>query len=1017
MTLPPEIELTIFTKSDGVLSKTITLDGSGALSVDASACAMSAGWACRHKLPAQSPFAALAELINALPSSAALATGAMLGSTDIAQVTTASKAGGNTIARTRANFGYRPGQPALLLLDFDRKGMPDAIRQRIDGNGGFVASLQLIWAGFVGAGMVWRPSTSTGLVRVVDGQEFPGSGGEHVYIGLQNGADAERFLRALHDAAWAAGYGWYMVGRAGQILERSIVDVAVWAPERLIFEGPPVLGPGLRQDAERRRAQYRDGTMIDSRKLVLSDAVNATATTRKREAEATIKPEAERVRRDYLNGEVRRLTSERGIPDAEARALVNHRLAGDLCGSDILEFDALGRVAVAEVLADPAKFDGATLADPLEGIEYGRGKAKLFVNPGTGRTAVHSFAHGDATYQLWHDARSAGAILDRAGSGAASALPDIIVRAKLTSGQEDELIVRASRLSDCGKRSIQKDVDARKRKVRQDERAHRLAEAGKPVITVAGGNLADVVTAADAALSAVAPPEVFQRAGRLVRVADMPEGTLHGCRYGARPMIQAMTDHDLRVRVAEVASWEKMANGEAVDINPPLEAVQSLAANAGHWTVPPLLAITDVPILRLDSGAIHTARGYDPVSNLFHSASAPGLDVPVAPTRDDALAAAATVLAPFAEFCFADPELGRAALLAYILTGAIRQLIDLAPGFLVSATTRGSGKGLLVQCVNLLLFGRQAMLVPPVTGGNRDEEMRKRITSILMHGAPSLQFDNWVDDIGGGPLDALLTAPEWSDRVLGANRMASLPARVLLAATGNNLAAYGDAARRWLRISLDPEMERPELRTFRIADLPGHIRANRARLLSAVFTILRGFIMAGRPGAARHVLGSFEEWSAGVPAAIRWLGMRDPLDTQIELVADDPATADLKALLAAWAVCWPGWVRVSEIIEACGSGASIGLDAAVTEARNVARERLLALSGGAVPNTRRIGKYLSQHHGRIVGGLALQKRENPRLKIAEWHVGPAAERPLPPPPVPMVPVPPPSVGACGVCGV
>ena len=34
-----------------------------------------------------------------------------------------------------------------------------------------------------------------------------------------------------------------MLGKAGQLLERSIVDRVVWAPERLVFEGPPILMP------------------------------------------------------------------------------------------------------------------------------------------------------------------------------------------------------------------------------------------------------------------------------------------------------------------------------------------------------------------------------------------------------------------------------------------------------------------------------------------------------------------------------------------------------------------------------------------------------------------------------------------------------------------------------------------------------------------------------------------------------------------------------------------------------
>jgi len=58
---------------------------------------------------------------------------------------------------------------------------------------------------------------------------------------VQNGADIERFLRELHARCWLAGLGWMMVGAAGQFLERSIVDRMVGSPERLVFEGSPIL--------------------------------------------------------------------------------------------------------------------------------------------------------------------------------------------------------------------------------------------------------------------------------------------------------------------------------------------------------------------------------------------------------------------------------------------------------------------------------------------------------------------------------------------------------------------------------------------------------------------------------------------------------------------------------------------------------------------------------------------------------------------------------------------------------
>ena len=55
-----------------------------------------------------------------------------------------------------------------------------------------------------------------------------------------------------------------MLGKAGQLLERSIVDRMVASPERLVFEGPPVLMPPVAQDAEARQPLVFDGEPLDT---------------------------------------------------------------------------------------------------------------------------------------------------------------------------------------------------------------------------------------------------------------------------------------------------------------------------------------------------------------------------------------------------------------------------------------------------------------------------------------------------------------------------------------------------------------------------------------------------------------------------------------------------------------------------------------------------------------------------------------------------------------------------------
>ena len=137
-----------------------------------------------------------------------------------------------------------------MLLDYDTKDMPKEVKDKIAELGGFWEALCLVLPELRVAARVVRKSTSAGLRRADTGQEFPGSNGLHCYIVAKNGNDAERFLKTVHERCWLKGLGWMTVGAAGQLLERSIIDRAVYAPERLVFEGAPIVELPLEQDAE-----------------------------------------------------------------------------------------------------------------------------------------------------------------------------------------------------------------------------------------------------------------------------------------------------------------------------------------------------------------------------------------------------------------------------------------------------------------------------------------------------------------------------------------------------------------------------------------------------------------------------------------------------------------------------------------------------------------------------------------------------------------------------------------------
>ena len=401
-------ELTILTKADGEpLTKHIHLDPAGHITNDSSACGMSRDTAERFIFDNAD---ALAAFFARCRTDQALALGRLRSDiADKVDIVVKKKLDGaavGTIARTKDYIGYRDGAPAWVLIDFDRKGMPTAVAMKIAELGGVEAALLSVCPEITKAMRIIRSSTSAGISRADTGKKFDDIGGMHIWIAVCDGSDIERFLKTLHERCWLAGLGWYILSIDGRLLERSLVDRTVGSPERLQFEGPARLDWPLEQNADSRRPVVIPGVLLDTKRgRPRLDYIEAAKLDELRVAEAThLRPEADRVRKIYIARHAEELMTQHGISKTEAVKIITRRCEGILRPDFVLPFDDSGfeGCTVADVLADPDRFHEATLADPIEGIAYGRDKAKLFVNT-DGSIVIHSFAHGRSMYRLCWD--------------------------------------------------------------------------------------------------------------------------------------------------------------------------------------------------------------------------------------------------------------------------------------------------------------------------------------------------------------------------------------------------------------------------------------------------------------------------------------------------------------------------------------------------------------------------------------------------------------------------------------
>ena len=413
-------EITIYTKLDGPLTKSISLTADGRVKSDGSACLMVRGTARRQPVANVDELAAV---ISKFESTQAISLGRLrAGLADEVTITTKAQmplngAPSNIIARTGDNIIYREKETAYVLLDYDTKGMPGEIAAAIKRHGGFWSALLTVLPELKNVARVTRYSTSAGLFRVDTGEKLPGSDGLHTFLLVQDGADAVRFLKALHERCWLAGFGWCMIGKGGQLLERSIIDRMVGAPERLVFEGAPILVPPLAQDCESRRPIATEGDTLDTAAVCPPLTVvekSRIAELRAKEAHR-LASESARVRAAYVEARAEDIVKRTGVSLSAARRVIERQCNGTLLPDVVLPFDdeELVDCTVADVLADPDRFTGATMADPVEGVDYGTGCAKIMRRP-DGTPWIHSFAHGRATYELKYDAAAIRKAIEQA---------------------------------------------------------------------------------------------------------------------------------------------------------------------------------------------------------------------------------------------------------------------------------------------------------------------------------------------------------------------------------------------------------------------------------------------------------------------------------------------------------------------------------------------------------------------------------------------------------------------------
>ncbi|AYH43341.1 bifunctional DNA primase/polymerase [Azoarcus sp. DN11] len=507
---------------------------------------------------------------------------------------------------------------------------------------------------------------------------------------------------------------------------------------------------------------------------------------------------------------------------------------------------------------------------------------------------------------------------------------------RLSRTEAQALLKRASKAAGVSMKVLSADLRA-------------PVDAGNtPVIEVRRGDFAGSVRSAEAMLSSV--PGLRARSGALVEVV----------RSGKRASIVAVPPARLAFMLADAARWRY---GD--DFGTPDPAVLQAVLAGPKPGVPELCGLMTQPSLTASGEILLTPGNHEGWEAVFD----PTQFCPFDGTGADALQAVRGLLA---EFPFASP-VDESAALSAILTAACRPMLPTAPAFLVAGHDLGSGKSFLSQVIASFATDDTDMKRWP----GRSEEQDKVLTSALLTGEPVMFFDNLIVNWSSATLAAILTAPTYSDRLLGGNEVARLSTRCLIIANGNNVRPAADLARRVVTVELDPRVERPWERSFEFDPL-AIVSADRGKWVMTALRVLQDFSQSGTL-IELSPFGSFAEWSRIVRGALVSHGLPDPVRAVSRNVEDDDERELLGRVLLAWHDAFgeePMTLR-DALLDVRGMAAG------PREALRIAFEDV-ALRRGEI-DAQALGNWLGARQGRIVQGKRLM-RVGRTYKGVAWQV-------------------------------
>ncbi|NDC56882.1 MAG: hypothetical protein EBZ69_08790, partial [Alphaproteobacteria bacterium] len=253
-----------------------------------------------------------------------------------------------------------------------------------------------------------KPSTSS---CIYDGEiQISGIKGLHAFMVCSDASRIPEIGKLIYSRLWLAGYGYIRIAENGNLLERSIVDTAVWQPERFAFGGavckdrleqrfpePEIFPAKLELLCGGEQQINAD----DLRPLTPEETVNLARMID--DAREEKKLEAASRREKWIAKRAKEFVGKKATEEELKKCKESLRRAlveGDVLPDElILRCHDGSKVSVAQVRANPNEWHEKRFADPFE-PGYGGNDTRIAVAylKNCTEPLIFSHAHGGIKY-------------------------------------------------------------------------------------------------------------------------------------------------------------------------------------------------------------------------------------------------------------------------------------------------------------------------------------------------------------------------------------------------------------------------------------------------------------------------------------------------------------------------------------------------------------------------------------------------------------------------------------------